>query len=72
MLTNYPWFGPRDGVSWGWTPLTWEGWMVSLVCIAAILAAYFYYGKTRRLYYVTGASLSVLLVICVLTGTAPG
>lgn len=73
MLTNHPWFGPRDGsLSWGWTPVSWEGWAVSILCIAVILAAYFYYGKTAKTYLVLGASISVLLVVCILTGTGPG
>jgi hypothetical protein len=72
MLSPLPWFGPRGGAAWGWAPLTWEGGVITLLCIAVCLGAYAAYGKSRRAYYIVGASISLLLVICALTGTPPG
>jgi hypothetical protein len=30
-MTKEPWFRARTGrFSWGWTPVTWQGWLVTL------------------------------------------
>ena len=35
-MSNRPWFRPkRDGL--GWTPVTWEGWLVTLASVAAVI-----------------------------------
>ena len=36
-----PWFGPKR-VGWGIRPQTWQGWLITAVVIAAILAAGFW------------------------------
>jgi hypothetical protein len=31
-MSKGPWFRARTGRwSWGWTPITWEGWLVTLL-----------------------------------------
>ncbi len=67
-----PWFGPRGGAAWGCGTLTWEGGAIVFLCVAACLVAYGLYGKSRRTYYIVGASISLLLLACLVTGTAPG
>ena len=46
MITKHPWFGPKTGMGWGWTPVTWEGWLVTAVCLAVFIGAYFVFGRT--------------------------
>jgi hypothetical protein len=30
-MSKGPWFRNRTGLwSWGWTPITWQGWLVTL------------------------------------------
>ena len=37
-MNNRPWFRPRKfGV--GWTPATWEGWLVTLLGMAFVMGA---------------------------------
>ena len=31
------WFGPKR-IGWGFTPRTWEGWLVTLLAVAAAVA----------------------------------
>lgn len=50
-MNNGPWFRPRKfGV--GWTPMTWEGWLVTLLGIAFVTGANLllisHLGLTRR------------------------
>ncbi len=72
MITSYPWFGPRSGISWGWTPVSWEGWAVVIIWFIIFAAAYVHFGRTRRFAYATLGLVVVLFVICTLTGTPPG
>lgn len=69
-LTRRPWFGPRR-FGWGWTPVTWQGWVVSLVFIAATLAAAWLLSSTLRTKVII-ALVVALLVTSYLTGGAPG
>lgn len=34
-LMNKPWFGPRK-FGFGWTPVTWQGWVVTVVLTFAV------------------------------------
>ena len=72
MITRYPWFGPKKHLGWGWTPITWEGWLVTLLfCVAA-----------RGVFVLLGPGLAgtaglilcivALIATCFLTGTKPG
>ena len=70
-LVDRPWFGPRR-FGWGWTPVTWQGWVVTLVFVAAmVLCAFLLPGTVAKV--VADVVLIVLLVVvCALTGTRPG
>jgi hypothetical protein len=37
-MTERPWFRARPS-GLGWTPITWEGWLITLVPMVLILAA---------------------------------
>ena len=50
-MNKRPWFRPRKfGV--GWTPVTWEGWLVALLGVSVVMGANLliisHFGLTRR------------------------
>jgi hypothetical protein len=63
------WFGPRL-LGWGWTPVSWEGYTVTLVAVVLIVT-------TGTLYDGSAADLALwlivaaLLVVSILKGSAP-
>lgn len=72
MITQYPWLGPKNGLGWGWTPICGEGWAVTALCLAAIVGAFFVYGRAPIPVYVTLGAVAALILICFLTGTSLG
>ena len=71
MLTKHPWFGPKR-IGWGWRPVSWEGWLATALCAAAVIASGIVFNGTATFVYVTLAAVTALLVVCLLTGTRPG
>ena len=39
-----PWFGPKR-LGWGLRPVTWQGWLVTAVFVAAVILTGFLAGK---------------------------
>jgi len=38
-MSQKPWFRARTGrFSWGWTPVTWQGWLVTLLGVLVVVA----------------------------------
>jgi hypothetical protein len=38
-MPNQPWFRARTGrFSWGWTPVTWQGWLITLLGVLVVVA----------------------------------
>lgn len=72
MITKHPWFGAKNGLGWGWTPVSWEGWAASAICLIVIIGAYFIFGRAPITTYVTLGAVAALVLLCFLTGTAPG
>jgi len=72
MITRTPWFGPKKHLGWGWTPITWQGWVVTaLFCVLAPLVVV---RLGPGFPGVCGLILCIaaFLGVCVLTGTKPG
>jgi len=44
-ITIEPWFGKKT-VSWGLSPIAWQGWVVTLFLILIIILEYFLFHKT--------------------------
>jgi hypothetical protein len=66
------WFGPRrDGLGWGWTPVTWQGWVVVAVFVAAIVAAPWLLEGGVAAIGIAGA-LAGLLLVAWAKGSSPG
>ena len=72
MITKRAWFGPKRGLGWGWTPVSWEGWLVVAICGAVIAAAFALFGQTPMTGYVVIGAVASLILVCVMTGTRPG
>ena len=69
-ITRKPWFGPRR-FGWGWTPVAWEGWLVTGVIVVLIVVSGTVLPPTARTVAVI-ALVAVLMAVCYLTGGAPG
>lgn len=72
MITKNPWFGPKRGIGWGWTPVSWQGWLVSALFVAVVVWASIAFRGTAMTIYVSLAAVAALVVVCLLTGTRPG
>ncbi|HSC18940.1 MAG TPA: hypothetical protein VLC74_08505 [Rhizomicrobium sp.] len=71
MITKHPWFGPKQ-FGWGWTPVSWEGWLVTAFFVAVTVAASVVFGRSAMTFYVMIAVVGGLIAVCWLTGTPPG
>lgn len=68
--TRESWFGPKSYVGWGWRPLTWQGWLVTLGFVILVIGALRISPGTRVLDVV--AALLVFCLVVLLTGDPPG
>jgi hypothetical protein len=69
MRKNKLWFR-RKTYGWGWTPITWEGWLISLLVIVIpigirLTAKALQYDKSTQYFY-TWASVPVLVMALIL------
>jgi hypothetical protein len=69
MKKNKLWFR-RKTYGWGWTPITWEGWLVTLVVVVIpilirLTAKALEYEKSTQ-YFFTWASVPILLMALIL------
>jgi hypothetical protein len=68
VLGSKAWFGPRR-LGWGLSPVSPEGWAVTAVAIAAIIAVT---ALTRHHWWLSVLVVIVLLAVVFLKGTSPG
>ena len=71
-LVEKPWFGPRRLPGWGWTLITWQGWVVTAILLAAILSCGFLITSVTMKVVVEVTLVVLLIAACALTGTRPG
>lgn len=72
MFSPLPWFGPRSGLNWGWTPITWEGWAIVVAFVVVIAMTARVYGNSGKCFGAVAVSALIFVAVCALTGTAPG
>jgi len=72
MIPDYPWFGPQHGGAWGWTPITWEGKVLTFVIGALLIVAALKFGRSRKTFYILSGGIAFLIIAAAITGTAPG
>ena len=70
--TKEPWFGPKRTLGWGWTPVSWQGWLVTLLFLALILTASLAIRALPLKMAVILALVALLLAVAALTGDPPG
>ena len=70
-VTKKAWFGPKTVLGWGWSPVSWEGGLVSAGFIVLTLASVIIWPGTGAMIAVP-VLIGLLLVIVVLTGDPPG
>ena len=70
-LVKKPWFGPRHLPGYGWSPVTWQGWLVIVVFVAAIFACAFLVPGVALKVGTEIVLIALLLAVCLLTGTRP-
>lgn len=71
MTLALPWFGPKRGFGWGWTPITWQGWALTLLGIGVLLVAAYAPGVRHRA-LIFAAVLGGFLAAVAATGKPPG
>jgi hypothetical protein len=72
MMVARPWFSPKKTAGWGWRPASWQGWLVTVVLVAAIAVIFIELGPTVPAYVAVIACLVVYGIIIWLTGGKPG
>lgn len=74
------WFRARTFGGWGWTPVTWQGWLVTIFFIGLFIATpafvkkYFPNSDPKRGSIVLGLILVevlLLVLVCYFTGDKP-
>lgn len=70
-ITNKAWFGKRI-LGWGYRPISLEGWLVTIVVLAAVFACIDNIENTTTRYAILAVILIVFQIIIYLTGDAPG
>jgi hypothetical protein len=70
-LVKEPWFGPRRLLGYGWSPVTWQGWLVIVVFVAALFACAFLLPGVGLKVGAEIVLIALLLAVCLLTGTRP-
>jgi hypothetical protein len=69
------WFAPRRYGGWGWSPVSWEGWILVAAFVVAILVPIPMLNPQQHGTAFTAWTVglvAVLIVCCVLKGTRPG
>ena len=68
------WFGPRSGPSWGWRPVSPEGWAITIAAVVATLLGTVFSRSIggSGVFAVRAGSAAVLIVAALLKGSSPG
>lgn len=73
ILTKKAWFGPKRYLGWGWTPASWEGWLVTLVYVVILIAAgAFNKARPENFTATLIVTTAVFIAVIILTGDKPG
>ena len=70
-ITKEPWFGEKY-IGWGLKPVTWQGWVVTLILLLIILLDARYFLNTTLFVIILIAAVIGYLVVAFLTGGKPG
>ena len=70
-LGSKVWFGPRSG-GWGWEPVSWEGWLVTIISALVLVATYALRRGQPDFAPAFFGLIGALILVCCLKGTSPG
>lgn len=75
-MTKKLWFRAKR-YGWGWTPCSWEGWLVIIVSILLIILSTSQLDKTSKeipflFFFRIVVIITILLLICYKKGEKPG
>ncbi len=71
-LTKTPWFGPKRLIGWGLSPRTWQGGIVMIVFIAAVMLSIYLAKNLLVKFIVLGILVVLFIIVVLLTGGKPG
>ena len=66
-FTTDAWFGPKR-LGWGWRPLTWQGWLITLILVALLAAVRIMVGKSAVAFALMLFILILFALVAVVTG----
>lgn len=66
-MTEKPWFGKKT-VGWGAAPITWQGWVVTLVLVLIIIADVFNFRVSITTLIIAIIAILGFVIITLLTG----
>ncbi len=69
-ITKKPWFGEKN-VGWGPRPITWQGWIVTLLLILTVILDFLYLRLSITAIIIFIVALIVFFVITLSTGWKP-
>jgi hypothetical protein len=69
-MAGQRWFGPRR-YGWGWSPVTWQGWVVVVLYAAALITVSAIANRHTTL-VVAAIATALLFGVMALTGGRPG
>jgi len=70
-ITKKAWFTKRI-LGWGYRPISLEGWLATIVVLAAVFASIDNIGNTTTRYVILAVILIIFQIIIYLTGDSPG
>ncbi|MGI8858518.1 MAG: hypothetical protein ACR2JW_22490 [Thermomicrobiales bacterium] len=65
------WFGPKI-LGWGWRPLTWQGWLISVILIALLIGVRIGVGKSALAFALMLVIIFIFALVALITGGRPG
>jgi hypothetical protein len=69
LVGEVPWFGPRRA-GWGWSPVTWQGWVVTAAVLQAVLLSTVV--QSGPALALSVALIPLLVGLSIVKGTSPG
>ncbi len=65
-ITKEPWFGKRR-IGWGFNPITWQGWVLTLILILILLLDSMYFYKTILFGIILIVAIICYIVVALIT-----
>jgi hypothetical protein len=65
-ITKEPWFGKRR-IGWGFNPITWQGWVLTLILILILLLDSMYFYKTILFGIILIVTIICYIVVALIT-----